>query len=85
MTAPAQEYPTMPRSAYARNLHDALNYQCAVNRILLASTRPKDRTPHGPLLSADELVAMDAAFTMGVSPERFAEVLIERDRAGRAA
>lgn len=85
MTAPATEYPTMPRSAYARNLHDALNYQCAVNRILLASTRPKDRNPHGPLLTSDELVAMDAAFTMGVAPEQFAALLVERDRAAVAA
>lgn len=69
-------------SAYADNLHAQLDYQCSVNAVLLATTRPKGRT--GPLLTSDEMKEMDAAFTMGLSPKGFAAILVSRDKAKAA-
>lgn len=69
-------------SPAAASLHAALDYQCRVNVVLLATTRPKGSRPGKPMLSPDEIAAMDFAMSIGTSPEAFAAMLVARDKAG---
>ncbi len=72
------------RSTYrSRTLGEQLTFQCEVNRILLATTRPRSATRDG-MLSKLEMQEMDAACREGVAPEAFAARLQERDRDRKA-
>jgi hypothetical protein len=71
----------MPRTAAAEDLHSRLDYQCAVNRALLATTRPAGTRPDG-LLSPTEMDEMETAYTLGLSAAGFAARLMARDKAG---
>lgn len=77
MSAPAYVIAPAPKTS----LYTPVDYQCAVNRALLASTRPLDRTDHRPLLSDAELDEMDTAYSLGLSAGDFATRLAARDRA----
>jgi hypothetical protein len=76
MNAPLIVHP----SEYASNLQRELAYQSAVFTVLLATTRPKGTRRGQPMLSADEVAAMDLAMSMGLSPEGFAARIVAADK-----
>jgi hypothetical protein len=72
----------MPRTAAAEELHAELDYQVAVNRVLLATTRPARSLPAPADHDRAEMDEMDLAYAMGLSAAGFAARLIARDKAG---
>ena len=69
---------TAPAYTHTIDLGLRLAFQCAVNRVLLATTRPKGRG--GPMLSTAEMAVMERAYEQGISPEAFAAVVVALDK-----
>lgn len=61
-----------------RVLADEISFQCAVNKILLETTRPSNASRNG-MLTVSEMKELEQAYLTGDSPEEFAQRLQERD------